>query len=86
MPLHCARKWNRKKKAFTFVRTFLNILMEYFGEVTAPVLRDNFFFHQLLEETLDAGGHPLTMASNALRDIIIPSSLIGKILSVTGVT
>src|SRR6266571_6002024 len=28
--------------AFTFIRTFLNILIEYFGEVTAPVLRDNF--------------------------------------------
>jgi len=28
--------------AFTFIRTFLNILIEYFGEVIAPVLRDNF--------------------------------------------
>ncbi|KAH8986338.1 clathrin adaptor mu subunit [Lactarius akahatsu] len=73
--------------AFTFIRTFLNILIEYFGEVTAPVLRDNFdIVHQLLEETLDAGGHPLTTAPNALRDIVLPPSLISKILSVTGVT
>ena len=28
--------------AFTFIRTFLSILIEYFGEVIAPVLRDNF--------------------------------------------
>ncbi|KAI9456976.1 clathrin adaptor mu subunit [Lactarius psammicola] len=73
--------------AFTFIRTFLNILIEYFGEVTAPVLRDNFdIVHQLLEETLDAGGHPLTTAPNALRDIVLPPSLISKILSVTGVS
>src|ERR1700761_8936476 len=73
--------------AFTFIRTFLDILMDYFGEVTAPVLRDNFdIVHQLLEETLDASGHPLTTAPNALRDIVLPPSLINKILSVTGVT
>lgn len=72
--------------AFTFIRTFLDILMEYFGEVTAPVLRDNFdIVHQLLEETLDASGHPLTTSPNALRDIVLPPSLISKILSVTGV-
>ena len=64
----------------------MDILIEYFGEVTAPVLRDNFdIVHQLLEETLDASGHPLTTAPNALRDIVLPPSLISKILSVTGV-
>jgi len=73
--------------AFAFIRTFLDILIEYFGEVTAPTLRDNFdTVHQLLEETLDAGGHPLTTAPNALRDIVLPPSLITKILSVTGVS
>ncbi|KAF8257419.1 Mu homology domain-containing protein [Lactarius quietus] len=73
--------------AFSFIRTFLDILMEYFGEVTAPVIRENFdIVHQLLEETLDASGHPLTTAPNALRDIVLPPSLISKILSVTGVT
>ena len=73
--------------AFAFIRTFLDILVEYFGEVTAPTLRDNFdVVHQLLEETLDAGGHPLTTSPNALRDIVLPPSLITKILSVTGVS
>ena len=73
--------------AFAFIRTFLDILIEYFGEVTAPTLRDNFdTVHQLLEETLDAGGHPLTTSPNALRDIVLPPSLITKILSVTGVS
>ncbi|KAH9007780.1 hypothetical protein EDB83DRAFT_2532495 [Lactarius deliciosus] len=41
--------------AFTFIRTFLNILIECFGEVTAPVLSDNFdIVHKLLEEAIDA--------------------------------
>ncbi|KAH9029717.1 hypothetical protein EDB84DRAFT_1562723 [Lactarius hengduanensis] len=72
-----SRFWSRTFDplyAFTFVRTFLNILIEYFGEVTAPVLRDNFdIVHKLLEETIDAGGHSLTTALNALRDIVLPS-------------
>ncbi|KAH9032159.1 Mu homology domain-containing protein [Lactarius pseudohatsudake] len=74
--------------AFTPICTFLNILIEYLGEVTAPVLRDNFdIVHQLLEETLDAGGHPLTTAPNALRDIVLPPSLPPSAkYSVTGVT
>jgi AP-3 complex subunit mu len=73
--------------AFTFIRTFLDILVEYFGPVTAPTLRDNFdTVHQLLEETLDAGGHPLTTSPNALREIVIPPSLLTKVLSVTGVS
>jgi len=73
--------------AFAFIRTFLDILIEYFGQVTASTLKDNFdIVHQLLEETLDAGGHPLTTSPNALRDIVLHPSLITKILSVTGVS
>jgi AP-3 complex subunit mu len=40
----------------------------------------------LLEETLDAIGHPLTTSPNALRDIVLPPSLLSKILSVAGAT
>lgn len=36
---------------------------------------------QLLEETLDSGGHPLTTSTNALRDIVLPPSLISKLLA-----
>lgn len=39
---------------------------------------------QLLEETLDSGGHPLTTSPNALRDIVLPPSLLSKLLSVAG--
>jgi hypothetical protein len=40
--------------------------------------------HQLLEETLDSGGHPLTTSPNTLRDIVLPPSLLSKLLSVAG--
>lgn len=39
---------------------------------------------KLLEETLDSGGHPLTTTPNALRDIVLPPSLLNKLLSVAG--
>ncbi|KAF9076627.1 Mu homology domain-containing protein [Rhodocollybia butyracea] len=71
--------------AFAFLQTFIDILREYLGTVSAATLKDNFdIVYQLFEETLDAGGHPLTTYSNALRDIVIPPSLLNKLLNVTG--
>lgn len=88
---------------FAFLQTFINILQEYFGDLSAATLKDNFDvvyqvrhqmlhflghhknpYSQLLEETLDSGGHPLTTAPNALRDIVLPPSLLNKLLSVAG--
>jgi len=40
----------------------------------------------LLEETLDSIGYPNTTSPNQLRDIVLPPSLLQKILTVTGVT
>ncbi|KAJ7762805.1 Mu homology domain-containing protein [Mycena maculata] len=71
--------------AFAFLQTFIDILREYFGIVSAATLKDNFdVVYQLLEETLDSGGHPLTTSPNALRDIVLPPSLLSKLLSVAG--
>ncbi|KAL0949818.1 hypothetical protein HGRIS_009853 [Hohenbuehelia grisea] len=71
--------------AFAFIQTFVDILQEYFGTVSAATLKDNFdVVYQLLEETLDSGGHPLTTSCNALRDIVLPPSLLSKLLSVAG--
>ncbi|EPQ59498.1 clathrin adaptor, mu subunit [Gloeophyllum trabeum ATCC 11539] len=71
--------------AFAYLRTFIDILREYLGHVSASTLRDNFdVVYQLLEETLDSGGHPLTTSPNALREIVIPPSLLNKLLSVAG--
>ncbi|OCH94324.1 clathrin adaptor mu subunit [Obba rivulosa] len=73
--------------AFAFLQTFINILQEYFGPISAETLKDNFdVVYQLLEETLDAGGHPLTTSPNALRDIVLPPSFLTKVLSVAGVS
>ena len=94
--------------AFAFLQTFVDILHEYFGHVSAETLKENFdvvyqvctfalFYRrhhsngayrcfQLLEETLDAGGHPLTTSPNALRDIVLPPTLLHKVLSVAGVS
>ncbi|PPQ77453.1 hypothetical protein CVT24_009913 [Panaeolus cyanescens] len=71
--------------ALAFLQTFVDILHEYFGNLSAATLRDNFdVVYQLLEETLDSGGHPLTTSTNALRDIVIPPSILTKLLSVAG--
>ncbi|CCM04021.1 uncharacterized protein FIBRA_06178 [Fibroporia radiculosa] len=73
--------------AFAFQQTFVDILREYFGHISAETLKDNFdVVYQLLEETLDSGGHPLTTSQNALRDIVLPPSLLNKVLSVAGVS
>lgn len=86
--------------AFAFLQTFTDILHEYLGNVSAATLKENFDVvyqvrslklpvillnvQQLLEETLDSGGHPLTTATNALRDIVLPPSLLSKLLNVAG--
>lgn len=86
---------------FAFLQTFIEILREYFGPLSAATLKDNFDVvyqvsvdgrggalcssaSKLLEETLDSGGHPLTTSPNALRDIVLPPSLLNKLLSVAG--
>ncbi|KIY45989.1 clathrin adaptor, mu subunit [Fistulina hepatica ATCC 64428] len=68
--------------AFAFMQTFMETLREYFSSVSAAVLMGNFdVVYQLLEEMLDSGaGHPLTTSPNALRDIVIPPSLLNKLL------
>ncbi|KDQ64962.1 hypothetical protein JAAARDRAFT_117303 [Jaapia argillacea MUCL 33604] len=71
--------------AFAFLRTFIDILQEYFDAVSPAILRDNFdVVYQLLEETLDSSGHPLTTSPNALRDIVLPPSLLNKLLTGVG--
>ena len=43
------------------------------------------WFLQLLEEMLDEG-YPLTTESNLLRDIVLPPTLLSKVLSAAGVS
>ncbi|KAI0079752.1 clathrin adaptor mu subunit [Panus rudis PR-1116 ss-1] len=78
----------------SFLEMFVDILIDYFGHLSAETLKDGFdIVYQawsmsifLLEETLDAGGHPSTTSKNALKDIILPPSLLSKVLSVAGVS
>ncbi|KAH8105513.1 clathrin adaptor mu subunit [Cristinia sonorae] len=71
---------------FAFMKTFIDILSEYLGNISSETLKENFdVVYQLLEETLDAGGHPSTTFPNALRDIVLPPSMLHKMLSVAGV-
>ncbi|OJA07680.1 hypothetical protein AZE42_01874 [Rhizopogon vesiculosus] len=68
--------------AFAFLDTFIEILHDYFGTVSLATLKDNFdIVYQLLEETLDSSGHPLTTSQNALSDIVLPPTLISKLLA-----
>jgi hypothetical protein len=41
--------------------------------------------HQLIEEMLDEG-HPLTMETNMLKDIVLPPTLVRKLLNAAGVS
>ncbi|KAG1766217.1 hypothetical protein EV702DRAFT_1257114 [Suillus placidus] len=47
------------------------------GDVSVATLKDNFdIVYQLLEETLDSSGHPLTTPPNALSDIILSVQMV----------
>ncbi|EJD53907.1 clathrin adaptor, mu subunit [Auricularia subglabra TFB-10046 SS5] len=71
---------------FSFIQTFVDILKDYFGELSAAVIRDNFdIVYQLLEEVID-DGFPLTTELNALRDIVLPPTFLKKVISVAGIT
>jgi AP-3 complex subunit mu len=68
---------------FAFLRTFTDILQSYFDNISATVIRNNFdVVYQLLEETLEAK----TTSLASLRDIVLPPSLLNKLLSATNFT
>lgn len=55
-------------------------------QISEAALKDNFdVVYQLLEEMLDSGS-PLTTEPNLLRDVVLPPSLLNKVLSITGVS
>ncbi|KZW03889.1 clathrin adaptor, mu subunit [Exidia glandulosa HHB12029] len=71
---------------FAFIQTFVDILRDYFGDLSAASIRENFdIVYQLLEEVID-DGYPLTTELNALRDIVLPPTFLKKVISVAGIT
>ncbi|KAG9306556.1 hypothetical protein G9A89_004753 [Geosiphon pyriformis] len=70
-----------------FQHRIVDILTEYLGEVSENTIKDNFdIVYQLLEEMMDYG-YPLTTEPNALKDMIVPPTIMNKVISqVAGVT
>ncbi|CAI2177955.1 6861_t:CDS:10 [Funneliformis geosporum] len=70
-----------------FLHRIVDILAEYFGEMSEISIKDNFdVVYQLLEEMMDYG-YPLTTEPNALKEMIVPPNIINKVISqVAGVT
>ncbi|CAG8566061.1 9820_t:CDS:10 [Ambispora gerdemannii] len=70
-----------------FQHRIVDILIEYLGEVSEATIKDNFdVVYQLLEEMMDYG-YPLTTEPNALKEMIVPPTIINKVISqVAGVT
>ncbi|KLT39843.1 clathrin adaptor, mu subunit [Cutaneotrichosporon oleaginosum] len=72
--------------AFAWLESFLDTLKEYLGDVTEVTVKDNFdVVYMLIEEMLDEG-HPMTMETAMLKDIVLPPSLMRKLLNVAGVS
>ncbi|RXK35486.1 AP-3 complex subunit mu [Tremella mesenterica] len=72
--------------AFTFLERFLETLKDYLGEVTETTLKDNFdIVYMLIEEMLDEGHVAMTELA-MLKEIVLPPSLMRKLLSVAGVS
>ncbi|KAL7424168.1 hypothetical protein Q5752_001754 [Cryptotrichosporon argae] len=71
--------------AFAFLDTFLNALGDYLGEVTETAIKDNFdIVYMLIEEMLDEG-HPMTTETAMLKEIVLPPTLMRKLLNAAGV-
>lgn len=72
--------------AFAFLDSFFDTLTSYLGEITESTLKDNFdTVYMLIEEMLDEG-HPMTMETNMLKEIILPPTLMRKLLAAAGVS
>ncbi|WWC60961.1 uncharacterized protein I303_103538 [Kwoniella dejecticola CBS 10117] len=72
--------------AFSFLDAFLDTLKDYLGEITESAIKDNFdIIYMLIEEMLDEG-HPMTMETNMLKEIVLPPTLMRKLLNVAGVS
>ncbi|WWC69284.1 uncharacterized protein I206_103222 [Kwoniella pini CBS 10737] len=72
--------------AFSFLDSFLDTLKDYLGDITETSIKDNFdIIYMLIEEMLDEG-HPMTMETNMLKEIVLPPTLMRKLLNVAGVS
>ncbi|KAF9179875.1 AP-3 complex subunit mu-2, partial [Haplosporangium sp. Z 27] len=71
---------------FEFLHRFSDIMLEYFGQVSETVIKENFVtVYQLLEEMMD-DGFPLTTEPNALREIVPAPDILSKVITTIGAT
>ncbi|CEI94906.1 hypothetical protein G6F70_004747 [Rhizopus microsporus] len=69
---------------FEFIHRIIDILTDYLGDVSESSIRDNFVtVYQLLEEMMDYG-YPLTTEPNALKEIIMPPTIMNKVITTVG--
>ncbi|KAG0750595.1 hypothetical protein G6F57_000571 [Rhizopus arrhizus] len=69
---------------FEFIHRIIDILTDYLGDVSETSIRDNFVtVYQLLEEMIDYG-YPLTTEPNALKEIIMPPTIMNKMMTTVG--
>ncbi|KAI9029055.1 Mu homology domain-containing protein [Phycomyces nitens] len=69
---------------FEFIHRIIDILTDYLGDVSETSIRDNFVtVYQLLEEMMDYG-YPLTTEPNALKEIIMPPTIMNKVMTTVG--
>ncbi|KAI8072835.1 AP-3 complex subunit MU-1 [Gongronella butleri] len=69
---------------FEFLHRIIDVLTDYLGDVSEASIRENFVtVYQLLEEMMDYG-YPLTTEPNALKEIIMPPTIINKVMTTVG--
>ncbi|KAF9116199.1 AP-3 complex subunit mu-2 [Mortierella sp. AM989] len=71
---------------FEFLHRFSDIMLEYFGQVSETMIKENFVtVYQLLEEMMD-DGFPLTTEPNALKEIVPAPNILNKVITTIGAT
>ncbi|KAI9311783.1 Mu homology domain-containing protein [Dichotomocladium elegans] len=69
---------------FEFIHRIIDILKDYLGDVSELSIRENFVtVYQLLEEMMDYG-YPLTTEPNTLKDIIMPPTILNRVINTVG--
>ncbi|KAI7851575.1 Adaptor-related protein complex 3 mu 1 subunit [Circinella umbellata] len=69
---------------FEFIHRIIDILTDYLADVSELSIRENFVtVYQLLEEMMDYG-YPLTTEPNTLKDIIMPPTIMNRVMTTVG--
>jgi AP-3 complex subunit mu len=70
-----------KQQCIEFLHRVLDILAEYLGAVDEVAIKESFsLVYQLLEEMMD-NGYPLTTEPNALKAMVSPPTVMGRMVA-----